>query len=86
MESATILAPHSTGLSGFLLSVKPNIPEGPKNEKYQHYIDAREDIVPTPRQLLRPLNYLGFQSYIKTQYARVCPFFFKESQLETSRF
>ena len=30
MESATILRPPSTGLSGILLSVEPNIPEVPE--------------------------------------------------------
>ena len=41
---------------------EPNIHEGPEYEKYQHYIDARGEVLPTPqrnvRQLLRPLNNL----------------------------
>ena len=40
-ESATILMPPSTGLSGILLSPEPNVHEGPEDiKKYQHYIDA----------------------------------------------
>ena len=33
MESATILTPPSTSLSGILLSSDPNIPKGPEFEK-----------------------------------------------------
>ena len=33
MESATILMPTSTGLSGIGLPSEPNIPEGPEYEK-----------------------------------------------------
>ena len=43
MESATILTSHGTGLSSILLS---NFPEGPEYEKYQHYIDARGEVLP----------------------------------------
>ena len=33
MESATILTPRSTGLSGILLSLESNIPGGPEYEQ-----------------------------------------------------
>ena len=41
MESATILTPPSTGLSGILLSVRAQFPEVPEYETFQHYIDAQ---------------------------------------------
>ena len=52
MESATILTPPSTGLSGkavFCFPSEPNIPEESEYEKYQHYIDVQGDVLPTPR-------------------------------------
>ena len=58
MESATILTPTSTGLNGILLiPSEPNIPEGPKYEKYEPYINVRGEVLPTPRGT-RPLNNL----------------------------
>ena len=46
MESATILTPPSTSLSGILLSF---IPEGPEYDKISTlYINARGEVLPTP--------------------------------------
>ena len=59
MESATILTPPSTSLSGFLLPQNPNIPgisgsslfaKGTEYEKYQHYINVRGEVLPTPHR------------------------------------
>ena len=45
MGSVTILKPPS--LSSSLLSSEPNIPEDQKMKTYQHYIDARGEVLPT---------------------------------------
>ena len=39
----------STGLSGVLLPLELDIPEGPEYEKNQNYIDVRGEVLPTPR-------------------------------------
>ena len=42
--------PLVPGLSGILINPsEPNISEGPEYEKYQHYIDVRGEVLPTPR-------------------------------------
>ena len=48
MKSAAILTPPSTSSSSIVLSLKAQYSEGPEYEKYQHYIDARGEILPTP--------------------------------------
>ena len=54
MESAINLKPPSTSLSDntlFWFASEPNIPEGPENEKYQHYINAQgAEVLPTPHR------------------------------------
>ena len=51
MESETILTPASPSLAVFLFPSEPNIPEGQKYEKkYQHFIDAWEEVLPNPRR------------------------------------
>ena len=34
----------------FCFPSEPIIPEGPDYEKYQHYIDVRGDVLPTPHR------------------------------------
>ena len=62
MESATILTPPSTGSSGILLSVRTNIPKGPKYKKTINTISMYEEkfykLHAAQRQLLRPVNNL----------------------------
>ena len=62
MEGATILTCPSTGLSGILLSVRTLYPWRTRIwKKYQHYIDVRGEVLPTPlgtTTALRPLNNL----------------------------
>ena len=50
MESATIHKSLSTGSSAFCFPSEHKIPEGPEYEKYQHYIDARGEVLPTPHR------------------------------------
>ena len=49
MESATILTPPSTDLNGILLSVRTQYSWRTRiGKKYQHYIDVRGEVLPTP--------------------------------------
>ena len=34
----------------FCLPSEPNIPEGPEYKKYQHYVDAQGEVLPTPHR------------------------------------
>ena len=40
MESATILTPPSTGLSGILIPAEPKFLKDQNMKKYKHYIDV----------------------------------------------
>ena len=48
MESVTMLRPLAPDYLVFCFLSEPNIPKGPEYEKYQHYIVARGEFVPTP--------------------------------------
>ena len=48
MESARILTPPSTGLSGILLQ-NPIFLKDQNMKNYQHFIYVRGDVLPTPR-------------------------------------
>ena len=45
MEKVTILMPLAP--TKVVFPSEPNIPERPDYEKYQHYIDARGEVLPT---------------------------------------
>ena len=40
----------STAQVAFCFPPEPNIPEGTESEKYQHYIDARREVLLTPHR------------------------------------
>ena len=57
MESATILTPPSTGLSGILLSVRTQSFLKDQNmKKYKKYIDAREKFYQLHTETMTPVG------------------------------
>ena len=67
MESATILTPPSTILSGICFPPEPNIPEGPEYEKISTLYWCTErsftNCTQKQQQPLRPLNNLENESF-----------------------